>query len=238
MAAYSSGIYSSGIYAGTTGTLTYGNWGIDYGTGSSASYIISPTNTTYAVYPEYVNPYINATGSQYVNYTPVNFGYTTDNYILPAENSGIRGESSEIIFTNANYCVWPINKEDAFRNKLKSNMLILTRSRAELPHISDSAERIAMETLREHISESEFRKYLKYGFVLVKGQSGDVFQIFRNRSHTKVWRGGKLIEEICVRIKDSQIPPTDNVIAFRQIIQTSEEEFKKLGNVYKMSKAA
>jgi len=237
MAAYSSGIYSSG-YAGTTGTLTYGNWGIDYGTGSSVSYIVSSTITDYNVPTNYVNPYINVTGSQYVNYTPVNWGYTTDNYILPAEYSGLQGESGEIVFSNTNYCVWPINKEDAFKNKLRSNLLILIKSRAELPQVSDSAERIAMETLREHISESEFRKYLKYGFVLVKGQSGDVFQIFRNRSHTKVWRNGKVIEEICVRIKDTRVPPTDNVIAFRQIIQTSEEEFKKLGNIYKMSKAA
>ena len=123
--------------------------------------------------------------------------------------------------------------------KLKSNITIAIKSRADLPNMSDSAERTAMETLRESISETEFRKYLRYGFVLVKGKSGDTFQIFRNRSHTKVWRNGQVIEEICVRIHhDQKVPPTDNVIAFRSIIQANEESFRKLGNMFKMNRVA
>ena len=92
---------------------------------------------------------------------------------------------------------------------------------------------MAIETLREEITETEFRKYLKYGFVIAKGQSGKTYQIFRNQDHTKVWKGGKIIEEICVRIKDCKIPPTDNVIAFKNMVQIDEEEFRKMGNVYK-----
>jgi len=122
------------------------------------------------------------------------------------------------------------------KERLKSNLVIQIKSRAELPRAIPDNERIAMETLREVISETEFRKYIKYGFIMVKGQSGDNYQIFRNRSHTKVWRAGKVIEEVCVRIKYEQgVPPTDNVIAFRTIIQTDELAFKKLGNVYKMN---
>ncbi len=138
-----------------------------------------------------------------------------------------------------NYIVWPLeDKGFTFKQKIKNNLVILTKSRADLPNVVDSAERVAMETLREMVSETEFRKYLKYGFVLVEGESGSVYQVFRNRSHTKVWKNGKVIEEICVRIKDNKVPPTDNVIAFRQIIKTSESEFRKLGNVYKMGKVA
>jgi hypothetical protein len=85
------------------------------------------------------------------------------------------------------------------------------------------------------ITEEQYRKYLKFGFILVKGQSGLTYQIFRNESHTKVWKNGKIIKEICVRIKDHNIPLTDNVIAFKTIIEASENQFYKMGNVYKMA---
>jgi len=87
------------------------------------------------------------------------------------------------------------------------------------------------------IIEKDFRKYIRYGFVLVNGKSGATYQIFRNMAHTKVWKGGKLIEEICVRIKD-KVPPTDNVIAFKVMIESDELAFKKIANVYPMQKAA
>jgi len=120
------------------------------------------------------------------------------------------------------------------RLTVKSGLVIINKSRAvPLPKNIPENERVAMETLREEVSESEFRRYLKYGFILVKGLSGDTYQIFRNQSHTKIWRGGTLVEEVCVRLSDRSIPSTDNVIAFKNIIQCSEDEFKNLGNVYR-----
>ena len=95
-------------------------------------------------------------------------------------------------------------------------------------------EQIALDTLREMITEKEFRKYLKYGFILVHGQSGNVYQIFRRKAHTKVWKNGTLIKEICVRITDNNIPLTDNLIAFKTMIEIDEEEFERIGNVYQM----
>jgi hypothetical protein len=88
------------------------------------------------------------------------------------------------------------------------------------------------------ISEEEFRRYIRYGFILVRGASGDIYQVFRNRSHTRVWRGGKVVEEVCVRIRDRKIPATDNVVAFKTAIEADEGAFKKMGNVYKMARAA
>jgi hypothetical protein len=130
------------------------------------------------------------------------------------------------------------NKIWQMRSRIRSNLFINIKSRAKLIHKIPENEQIAIETLREVITETEFRKYLKYGFVLVKGKSGKTYQIFRNTSHTKVWSGGKLIEEICVKIADYNIPPTDNVIAVKTMLETSEEECYKLANVYKMEKAA
>ena len=119
------------------------------------------------------------------------------------------------------------------------NLTFIVKSRAIEPFFHESIEENrAINTLREMITETEFRRYIKYGFILVKASSGFTYQIFRNRSHTKVWQNGKLIKEICVRIKDSQIPPTDNVIAFKTIIEMNEAEFCEIGNVYKFEKAA
>lgn len=119
--------------------------------------------------------------------------------------------------------------------RLKNNMTIIVHSRAQPIRIAEQNEMTALDTLREMITEAEFRKYMVHGFILVKGKSGCVYQIYRNRVHTIVWENGEIIEEICVRIKDRKIPPTDNVIVFKILIETSEDEFKKLGNVYNMA---
>jgi len=124
------------------------------------------------------------------------------------------------------------------KQKVRSGLVIHIKTRAaDISNVPEN-EQIAIDTLREMITEAEFRKYLRYGFVLVEGQSGDVFQVFRNDWHTKVWRGGRLIEEICVRISNNMnVPPTDNVIAFKTMIETNEDDFRKIGNVYKQKAA-
>jgi len=104
-------------------------------------------------------------------------------------------------------------------------------------NVSPQEER-ALGTLREMIPEVEFRRYVKYGFVVVRGHSGAEYQIFRNQAHTKVWKDGKLIEEVCIRIADQCIPRTDNVIAFMTMIRAGEGEFKKHGNIYNMRRVA
>lgn len=133
---------------------------------------------------------------------------------------------------------WSIDPQLNKRSKFKNNLIISRKSRADLiPNNVSDNEKVAIETLREDITEAEFRKYLKYGFVLVKARSGKTYQIFRNRNHTRVWLGGKLVEEICVRIKDYKIPPTDNVIALKTMLEIDEEECRSLANVYKMKAA-
>ena len=120
---------------------------------------------------------------------------------------------------------------------LRKKLIIHVKSRAHPIVGVDEREARAIETLREMISEADYRRYIKYGFILVRGHSRAIYQIFRESSHTKVWLNGQVIEEICVRIKDHAIPPTDNVIAFKVLVETSEELFRKQGNVYNMRKA-
>jgi len=126
------------------------------------------------------------------------------------------------------------DKKDILKEKIKDNLHIRTKSRTRLIQNVPENEQVAIETLREMITEAEFRRFLKDGFILVKGNSGKVYQVFRSSYHTIVWHKGKIIEEVCVRIKDKNIPLTDNLIAFKTLIEVDEEEFKKLGNVYNM----
>jgi hypothetical protein len=118
---------------------------------------------------------------------------------------------------------------------LRKNLIPVIKSRVNLIQGISEKERVALETLREMITEAEYRKYISHGFVLVKVDSGDIYQIFRVKAHAKVWRNGKVVEEVCVRIKDKEIPPTDNVIAFMTMIQANEQDFKSIGNVYKFA---
>jgi len=125
-------------------------------------------------------------------------------------------------------------------HKIRTNIgySILIKSRARDYEPIPKNEWNAIDTLREMITETEFRKYMKYGFILVQGKSGNTYQIFRYNKHIKVWNNGKVVEEICLRIKNLKIPPTDKLIAFKFMIETDEEDFKKLGNVYNMRKIA
>jgi len=216
---YSNKIHCNGVEGGN---ITVGNYGyINSGTATATNWW--DNSVTYKLWDNF--EYTGAAG-------------TTDGELIVNGTGTIRYDSA---FANK-YVVWPLiepSKNDLFKERIRSNLAIIVKSRVEMPQAVSPAERIAMETLREFISETEFRKYLRYGFVLVKGKSGDTFQVFRNRSHTKVWRNGQVVEEVCVRIQqDAHVPPTDNVIAFRSIIQSDEEAFRKLGNVYKMKKAA
>ena len=100
------------------------------------------------------------------------------------------------------------------------------------------AEEVAIETLREVISEKEFRRYIRDAFIIVKGKNGNTYQVFRDDNHIRVWQLGNIVEEICVVFKDKSIPLTDKVLAFKIMIETDESEFRKLGNVYNMRQVA
>lgn len=130
--------------------------------------------------------------------------------------------------------------QDKIRSTVKANLCIITNTRGStFPKMMKDAEKTALETLRDMITEQEYRNYLRYGFITVKGKSGRLYQISRTKSHTIVWENGKVIEEVCIRIKEGTvIPETDNVIAFKVMIETDENLFKSLGNVYNMREKA
>jgi len=125
--------------------------------------------------------------------------------------------------------------QDLVRSTVRANLCVLKYNRSCYDGVISSSEAVAMDTLREMISENQYQRYLKYGFVSVQGRSGDVFLVSRH-CHTKVLRGGKIVEEVCLYLKgDVATPPTDGVIARLVMIQADEEAFKKAGNRYKVT---
>jgi len=133
------------------------------------------------------------------------------------------------------------------RKLIKTNLTIMAKSRVhECSYdTTEGPEQVALESLREMITETEFRHYLKYGFLNVRGQSGLLYQILKNSMHIRVWEKGRKIEEICIGLKDStavltganSIPLTDRVLAMKILIETDEAIVRAGGNVYKMKKA-
>ena len=185
-------------------------------------------------------------GSNYITCT--NTSATWDPPTLSDYSSGIdcdlcRDYARNITFENFllnDSCYIYTNEENAItrrKREIRDQLTIIVKSRVqEFGNVPEN-EKVAMQTLRDMITEAEFRKYVKYGFISVYGKSGKVYQVFRNKWHTRVFFQGELVEEICVRLK-GDVPPTDNVIAFKTMIEADEESFARLGNRYNMREAA
>lgn len=121
---------------------------------------------------------------------------------------------------------------------LNSSIAFIKRRGMTLPRQSNQEE-TARELLRDLISETEYRRYLKYGFITYTAVSGLTYQIFYNpKSHVIVRDKNLIIEELCLRISDHSIPPTDGVVSKLIMLSTDEEELRKMSNVYNMMKKA
>lgn len=94
-------------------------------------------------------------------------------------------------------------------------------------------EQKARETLREMITESEYRRYLTNGFVMVKGgKSGLWYQIFSKQTGHWLfsYKDGKLFERLCIHT-DNLCPPTDHVINMKVLAEIDEEALRKGANI-------
>jgi len=95
------------------------------------------------------------------------------------------------------------------------------------------AEITALTLLKKMVDGDGWRKYLKYGFVNVKGQSGLTYQIRRGQWHVLVWNPqGTKVAELCVGLSQrASMPPTDEVIARMIMAECDEPELWRRANV-------
>lgn len=87
----------------------------------------------------------------------------------------------------------------------------------------------ALQLLRQLVGQDEFRRYLKYGFVMVRGQSGLRYQIKRGRHVVDVWNERGRVDGICVYLAGSY-PPTDDTITRMLMAERDELELWRRGN--------
>jgi len=125
----------------------------------------------------------------------------------------------------------------AYKNRI-SGLVIHVKTHCDPVWPCGHEEKIALEALREVITEEEYKRYLRTGFLSVRAASGLVYQIRRGRPHIRVWDGNRKVEEICTYIFDKEVPPTDGVLAFKTIVETDEAELRKIGNVYNFKSSA
>jgi len=121
---------------------------------------------------------------------------------------------------------------------IKKNISVsIMPSRQEILTIQGSiAEMKARESLRDMLSEKEWRKYLTNGFVMVLGNSGKWYQVFNKQKHLRVYEKGKFIKELCIHTDASECPPTDHVLNMKIMIECDEQAVWDNSNLYEPKK--
>lgn len=125
-----------------------------------------------------------------------------------------------------------ICKEQLIRGRIKENLkpIVLHKYRSYTKSISPQ-EAIARNTLRDFLSEKEFRKYLKIGHVVVTGPSGRQY-LLSTSQHVQVFENRQAIARICIHTT-KDCPPTDHILNLMFLVMYDEEQVWKGGNVYK-----
>jgi hypothetical protein len=124
------------------------------------------------------------------------------------------------------------------KEHMKHNLLIkigkCSYNRQTLPIKATPAETKARGTLRDMITEAEWRRYVTNGFIMVRGPSGFWYQVFNNGSNTNVYKDGKKVNSICIHtVRDC--PPTDHVINLKILVELDESKVWRGGNVHNWS---
>jgi hypothetical protein len=116
------------------------------------------------------------------------------------------------------------------KSVMKNNLLIKVNSRQKplqtKAHIEEQRARL---TLRDMLSEQDWRRYVTNGFIMVKGSSDYWYQIFVS-SGVNVYKHGKKVHYICIHT-DNTCPPSDHVINMKLLVEFDEAALWKGGNI-------
>jgi hypothetical protein len=94
---------------------------------------------------------------------------------------------------------------------------------------------VARASLRDMLSEADWRRYVTNAFILTKGKSGLWYQLFADH-RVVVYRKGVKIASICIH--SSGVPPTDHVINLKLLVEFDEHQVWAGGNVTPLQMAA
>lgn len=131
------------------------------------------------------------------------------------------------------------HRKEEFRRRIRAQIIggeqydfYDKRRHADFTQVSQP-EIVALQLLKRMLSFEGWRRYLRYGFIVVASNvTGLDYQVFRGGGHIKVYRRGKPVAELCIHISDRKTPPTDRVIAKKIMLEASELEVWLKSNIY------
>jgi hypothetical protein len=115
---------------------------------------------------------------------------------------------------------------------IKQNLLIKSSSRYLSSKIS-MEEQKARDSLRDLITEKDWRRYVTNGFIMVKGEHY-WYQIFNDQRRIRVYHKGKHTHSICIHT-DAACPPTDHVLNMKLLVELDEMRIWHEGRVSRIT---
>lgn len=109
------------------------------------------------------------------------------------------------------------------------------RYKPELFPKDATAELRARKLLREVLTEAEYFRYLRRGFVTKKGMESGMEYAIPVNGHTIVLDAGKPIEELCINV-DRICPPADRMYTLISLLELGESFFRASANVRSLRK--
>lgn len=195
------------------------------------SLTVSSANTTDFL-SNFIGTSISQTSLSALNET-INYFYTVNTgnvgtfniTVNNGTNVGIFrvGDSNSTAISSSEFIQFSNPKQD-IRSVMRRNILIKINSRsAKMGGTITLAEEKARSTLRDMLTERDWRRYLTNGFIMVKGGQSDYwYQIFAAyHERVRVYYKGVLTHNICIH-SDQKCPPSDHVINLKILVELDE----------------
>lgn len=156
--------------------------------------------------------------------------------VLRITSSNVQNNWVNAYYNPANF----ISKESLFREKMKTNLLPVMKHREIWGAKLTVEEYRARTLLHDLVGDQEFKRFLKRGFIMVKGRSGTLYKITGGYSMVVSYiknDKGKYVpyERFCVQFKCYDLPFTDGVIMRKLLVENDEFALRKAANVSKVS---
>jgi hypothetical protein len=152
--------------------------------------------------------------------------------------SGISGtavSNVSLAYDTSTLYISNLGKRDLLKQRLKQQLSSPHTIHDDLIASSKQESEIrARALLREMIGESEFKRYVRRGFIIAKGKSGLIYKItgvniicyFKSKD-------GKFraIESLCVVFKNMHLPYADAVIMRKLLVENDEFYLRNVANI-------
>lgn len=131
-----------------------------------------------------------------------------------------------------NFNIVPNSKKELFKQNIKSNLKAINSSKKTRSYSNSLSfqEQKARNTLRDLITEKEWRRYLTNQYVMIKGHlTNNYYQVFATGGMMNVYQKGKLIATHCIHTHKS-CPPTDHILNVLFLAKYDESTLLAAGN--------